>query len=352
MKKPVLVTGIVSLTLLLLAVLFKMAHYPGASAMLILGVAILNLIYLPLLLIHVMQQKETAVLLKVAQGIGILPAWMLTFGMLFKIQHWPGAFILLYFGMIILLVIFLPLFITGLVKNKANEHPGSSVRLLTLSLFGILILGYAGTKPPLRMVEQDISAERNVTYSMRLLKLNTATITTGLQRCLVENEAGDKDLYIKAMTISAKAKELTQYLDHLRNELIMHEEAMTESAADTLPMSRIKYPDDYDTPTHFLVGSDPNNLTGEAKELHQKMEAYITHINSSLDKQLPPNMLTPDGHNASGEKVSWEVSNFYHTSLSGCLVIFKSLQLQLEALEENQLLDILNRMQEINSRKK
>ncbi|MFI5151125.1 MAG: hypothetical protein ACHQRM_15440 [Bacteroidia bacterium] len=351
MRKTILVTGIISLFLLLLGVLFKMQYYPGASIMLILGVALLNLLYLPLLLIYLIRQKESPVILKVAQGIAILPAWMLTFGILFKIQHWPGASALLFFGMILLLFVFLPLFIIGQVKNKNTENKKRAIDLLTVSLFGALVLGYGGTHPASRVILQDINIDRNLSYSIRLVKLNNNIATAGMERALVENEKR-KDLYKNAMTIAFKAKELHLYIDHLRDEIIMHTQAVPQSVADTLSIASLQHPDDYDTPTHYFIGSNPKNITGESTELKKKLEEYITAINAANEQQFPATMLTPDLTNQGQETISWEVSNFYHTTVSGTLVILKNLQLQILVMEGNQLHDILNRMQELNANKK
>ncbi len=47
MKKLAFVTGALSLSLSCLGVLFKIMHWPGASILLVVGMALLSLIFIP-----------------------------------------------------------------------------------------------------------------------------------------------------------------------------------------------------------------------------------------------------------------------------------------------------------------
>lgn len=49
MKAFVFITGAVSASLTCLGILFKIMHWPGASIMLVLGMGILALVYIPVL---------------------------------------------------------------------------------------------------------------------------------------------------------------------------------------------------------------------------------------------------------------------------------------------------------------
>jgi gliding motility-associated protein GldM len=93
---------------------------------------------------------------------------------------------------------------------------------------------------------------------------------------------------------------------------------------DTLRLTLLDKPDDYDNPTHYMVGSDPSNITGEAKPLKEKLIAYYGELVKLVpkDKQkdfqsrIQPSIPTEKVYSAEhGEMVPWEEYNFYHAPI-------------------------------------
>ena len=69
---------------------FKVQHWPGASALMVVGTFIFAFFYLPLFTVESWKTKETKKLklLLLFQNFIIL---LFSVGFLFKIMHWPGA---------------------------------------------------------------------------------------------------------------------------------------------------------------------------------------------------------------------------------------------------------------------
>ena len=118
MKKRIYLPGIIALDILLVGTLFKLNHYPGAGILLITGFIILVLVFFPMALINayrVAGNRQTLPLY-IASYITV---FMLFTGMLFKIMHWPGAGLLLMIDLPLPFVVFLPVF---LIVTKRLEH--------------------------------------------------------------------------------------------------------------------------------------------------------------------------------------------------------------------------------------
>jgi uncharacterized membrane protein (UPF0136 family) len=96
-----------SILLLILGLIFKSMHWPGASILSILSVIIFGLIYGPVT--YLIKQKEAPLWLRV---YGMLCLLAISSAWLFKIQHWPGSPILFtigipsWFGFLIILFLF------------------------------------------------------------------------------------------------------------------------------------------------------------------------------------------------------------------------------------------------------
>jgi gliding motility-associated protein GldM len=166
-------------------------------------------------------------------------------------------------------------------------------------------------------------------------KNKNSIIYTAFEASLQNDEKKTRPFYQAAQTVKKNSEELVKYIDHLKAEILMHAQSMPEAVADTFPLRKIDKLDDYDTPTHFMVGSDPANVTGEAKELKKKMEDFKivllsllnakdkAYIQGSLDKGL----YTGKSYNQSEEKdVSWEWYNFYHLPLAAAIANLTKIQ--------------------------
>jgi hypothetical protein len=117
MKQKIYILGLASALIIFSGVLFKVNHWPGAGIMLTVGFVTLVLVFLPLALIDHYRggEPERNLLLHIVTYITCL----VVFGaMLFKIQHWPLAGIFILIALPFPFVVFLPVFLTVTSKNK------------------------------------------------------------------------------------------------------------------------------------------------------------------------------------------------------------------------------------------
>lgn len=120
MKKFIYTSGIILINLLLAGVILKVNHWPGAGVLLTLSITLIVLMFFPVALITSYKQQNDQSQLHL-YIIAYLTIAIQSLGMLFKIQHWPGASILLFVGLPIPFILFLPFYLRFHNKTKAKS---------------------------------------------------------------------------------------------------------------------------------------------------------------------------------------------------------------------------------------
>lgn len=130
MKNKYYTLGLITTGILFGGILFKVQHWAGAAIMLILGIFMTVFIFLPLAL----RDNYKAYGNRENRSLYIV-TWLTCFvvftSMLFKIQHWPGAGYGLLISLLFPYVVFLPVFLVVTSRNKNfNIHNTVFVLLL------------------------------------------------------------------------------------------------------------------------------------------------------------------------------------------------------------------------------
>lgn len=141
MKKNLYTIGIITMGIVFLGAIFKVNHLPGAGIMLTIGMLMLIFLFLPLALTDHYRADGNRHNL-----ILYLVTWLtclVVFGsMLFKIQHWPGAGKLLMIALPFPYVVFLPVFlvVTSRIRNFSIHNTVYVLFLLSgISVFSVLL---------------------------------------------------------------------------------------------------------------------------------------------------------------------------------------------------------------------
>jgi len=136
MKQKIYILGIVTALIIFLGVIFKVNHWPGAGYMLILGIAAFILAFLPLSLRnhYKAEGNKQNLLLHVATW---LTCFVVFTGMLFKIMHWPGGGIAMSISIPFPYIVFLPVFLVTTAKNKNFNIYNTVFVLLLLAAISV-----------------------------------------------------------------------------------------------------------------------------------------------------------------------------------------------------------------------
>jgi len=194
MKKVMITSGSFSAAAMIFGILFKFMHWPGASALIVLGIGISSLIFLPLLFVLKSKDRHQTKD-KIILGLGILAGISLSLSILFKVMHWPGSMYLGYASVILIGLILLPIFfITGIKnpENKINTIAISIVMIMVCGLWLTLIRSPKGTRilnvkntTVFLIDEQIVTAEKNL-YADAFKNDSTQSATLKLANQIVE----------------------------------------------------------------------------------------------------------------------------------------------------------------------
>jgi hypothetical protein len=120
MKNIMKISGIAGTVLFGLAALFKIQHWPLAGVMMTLGALILAFAFMPSAL--GVLWKETHSKNKLVLFISAFFAvGFFIFGVLFKVQHWQGAAILMMLAVIFSILFFIPSLVVYLFRDQENK---------------------------------------------------------------------------------------------------------------------------------------------------------------------------------------------------------------------------------------
>jgi hypothetical protein len=121
MKNTMKISGVAGAVLFGFATLFKIQHWPGAGFMMSLGALILTFVFMPSAL--GVLWKETHNRNKLVLFISAFFAvGFFIFGILFKIQHWQGAAIVLILAGIFGILFFIPSLVISLFRDQENKN--------------------------------------------------------------------------------------------------------------------------------------------------------------------------------------------------------------------------------------
>ncbi len=120
MKNFTYIFGLTSALLSILGAFFKKMHWPGASILMTVGIVMVVLVFLPLYFIT-NQREQVEKKNPIYAIVGYLTIALLLAGALFKIMHWPGAGIMIQVGIGFLIVGFIPLYVVNVFQRGGKE---------------------------------------------------------------------------------------------------------------------------------------------------------------------------------------------------------------------------------------
>lgn len=139
MKKIMINSGIAAATFFIIGSFFKFMHWPGASMLIMLGMIIGALIFLPLIFLT-KKSETTESRDKLVLGIGVTNGILFCVYSLFKVMHWPYASNLWFITLGLFSFVFIPLYFFNGIKNEANKLNTITTTLILIILAGVFFL--------------------------------------------------------------------------------------------------------------------------------------------------------------------------------------------------------------------
>jgi gliding motility-associated protein GldM len=140
----------------------------------------------------------------------------------------------------------------------------------------------------------------------------------------------------KAQKAKQHSLDLIRYIKELQIKLLQETEKITNAEADTLQLKYANSKDNYDIPTHIMIGQTEDGSTGLARELKNKLDNYKTTMLSLFNEQERKtlNIDLKTGEVKSGEGIeTWEIGNFYNTPLAATITLLSKIQTDIKNTE-------------------
>jgi hypothetical protein len=156
-----------------MGILFKFMHWPGASILILLGIITSSFIFLPLLF-TVKAKEQQSVKDKLIIGLGVISGIIMSLSVLFKIMQWPYANKLAILALLMIGLLFLPVyFFTGIrdAERKVNTITVSVLIIMVCGLWLTLIRSPQSSKmAEIRDTHSFLISEQIIATEKRLLE--------------------------------------------------------------------------------------------------------------------------------------------------------------------------------------
>jgi hypothetical protein len=167
MKQKLYITGLVSAIIVFTGAILKVNHMPGASILMTLGIATLVLVFLPAALLN-LSRTDVNPGRKPLYIVTYITCFVVFTGMLFKLQHWPFAGLLLTIALPFPYVIFLPVFLK-VTSKEPNFNIYNTVFVLMLLAVNSVFSGLLAINVTRDRIIESYNISRNYIGQARLL---------------------------------------------------------------------------------------------------------------------------------------------------------------------------------------
>ncbi len=204
-----------------------------------------------------------------------------------------------------------------------------------------------------------IVVNESMEHSKENLTENNKRITEAFL-ATINGNAGAKPYYDGAIEAQKQLEDMVKYLEVIKSNVIAKTEKFENAASgDTAKLRYLDAIDNYDIPSHELIGSDaatPENKPLSALEMKDKFTKLHNSLISLMDnmQKNPKSKLLDDdykglkrkigglkpidsGAEDDGLKMTWEVENFYHLPMAAVVCNINKMQADLKNVEAEML---------------
>ncbi len=279
MKKFMYVLGIIAPGLLLLGSLFKWQHLPGGGIMISLGLLILGAIFIP---VYVMvrirdTRKNKKPVNKSLFIIGMITGILFLAAALFKIQHIPGARILIIISTASALLAFLPAMILNVIRDKENQLQSFSNMVFALCFFALMFMLISMTLSK-DVLDAFVLSGENIENTCQAFEARSIA-----QLDKIKSSPGTTEsLVANLQELRNRTVELNDYIQSLRIEILVQSDRGSRQAIDVNKNINLRLVIDKDNlgvPAEIMIG--PNN-DGKGYELQNQIIAYRVYLSGMV----------------------------------------------------------------------
>jgi hypothetical protein len=332
MKKITLLTGIIASIIILIGVIMKFLHWPGASIALVIGCSLFAILYAPLLFVEKNKVAKNG-FQKFVNFIILLAMVTIVIGFLFKAMHWPGAGFGVHIGHVVLLVLIPLLF----MKAKKEEEPIKQMNFYNEAIITVILMAFSFFV--LHMTKDRESLQLFARMNQNINNTDSLVIKNNNRIYKTIETAGSSSQLEKAKQAKKLSNELSGFIDDIKKLMLMQTEEFNDTAAlDTLQLEKLKSKANSDIPFQVLFAGDFENPSkGKARELKMKLNIYKKALSGLLSEKdlegINLGLNTDSIKTEEGNYLQWEFYTLRTHNLISSLAVLSKLQLDIRVAE-------------------
>jgi len=334
MKKTTETIGILTALIIVAGVICKTWHFPGANIMLIFGISVMLSLFL--VFSTILKAKDSQGLEKVMHIIKNVAYFWLAFGILFGVLHYPLAIILQAIGLILFVLVYLPIKYS-IVRKKYPEKSAIG-KLVTPVIILALVFAYGNRNMSNKIFEAISNSDIQVRSMTASADSSMTHLMTDFDLNKSQFPAQFSTKYSKAVKIKHLSDSLIDFLNICKTEVTQ----LTKKEDDwkKLNLDELSERDNFKEPTAYFVGITEDVTKAKAFEIKKRMMAMNDSIKAIVNPDAASQLFIPmnfaDTKNIkTGEKVKWELALFSHTMLINDLAYLDVLILNIKQTEKN-----------------
>jgi len=325
MKKVMLRSGMFSAITFAIGAIFKIMHWPGASALLQLAIISISFIFLPIFFL--IKSKEVKVVQqKFIIGFGVIFGILFCLSTLFKIMHWPGASFMWLLALGVLFFLFLPVFFFSGIRNpetKVNTILSSIMVVIAGGLLFTLTAIY-GTKYKEEAIEIADSHLKNVTI------FASSSLNNKINK--IETDS------LVRIELKQKMEKVLNNISEVRNSLYKY---LGEGKSVNEEELLMGYRNDYLSCHQFFFKSYTRNPEKDLPkeiliQLKKELKTYQSYVNQNF-KISSKSVLNLDNQNRTFDgklvKTDWEHIYFSVTPFETIVRNLNQLEIDIRLIE-------------------
>ena len=290
------------INIIVLGAIFKAQRLPGAGPMLVLGQIFFAFCFLPLAIIN--SYKGNGKKNKSLYIAGFICAFISIIGILFKIQHYEGAAILMIIGIPLPFLYFLPVYIY--YHNKSKEK--SSMNFLGVMFLMVFIALFSS------MLALNVSK-----HILDVMKISSNDFSKTAETYKVKNaevyesiEKSGKADNVKLAELKKKTDAVTEKIENIKIELVKRIMGNEFVAACKNKINLTEIETLTETNNTSIVMNRDDNTNGKATELKNAIADYQKYLNTFFSEKnenissLNLILNTSDIATTQGETETWE----------------------------------------------
>ena len=340
MKKFMYILGTIAPSLLIIGAFFKLQHWPGASVLIVLGSFLLAAVYLPVFAMVSMRdtRKKEKKVNKTLYVAGVITGFIFITGVLFKIMHWPGANVALTASVLLTVVLFIPVLVTHALKDKENQLQNFSILIFVLSFMAVNIMVFALKVSKNVLTSMRTSAKENMMTTRLLESGNTLVLTTADMDSTLSPDRLDQ-----ANFLHEKTDALNKYMQEIMVDIVQashKDNHLAINAEGFIDLDKTDHLDNHKSTDLVIFGNELEIGMGEelVEALVEHKDLLMSHAGVRLDAIIIE-MLDTSG--AYPNERTWLGETFYQTPMIAAIISLSNLQFKIQFLEGEILKEML-----------